>query len=147
MIYVSTPTETIVDDFLVATGQDDAQAMGVTQVQSRLETQSSTLVANLHARQLWAGRILIVAILVLCAIFLVGVALVFYYRDSPTTISILFGGNFFSLLAIVYWLRRLWLEKTVLDTLLILIASMPPTEAAKTITQFHFKAIRIRDAK
>ena len=146
MVYLNTLTEKMVAHFLVATGQDDAQEMGETQDQSRLEGQSSKLVANLQARQVWAGRILIAAILVLCAIFLVGVALVFYYRDSPTTISILFGGNFFSLLVIVYWLRRLWLEKTVLDTLLILVASMPPTEAAKTITQFHFKAIRIRDA-
>lgn len=103
------------------------------------------LLSRLQKRQESARFIIVIAVILLCFLFFAGIALIAYHRNSPQIVSILFGGNFFSLLIVVYWLRRLWLEKTAIDTLLIIISGMTPIEAAKTLMKFHFASINTKN--
>jgi hypothetical protein len=78
----------------------------------------------------------------LCCLFIAGLGLVVYYRDSPERVAVLFGGGtFLSMLVIVGWLRKLWFDKRTMDLLLVLVQSMSPADAAKVLTTFYFGAL------
>jgi hypothetical protein len=87
-------------------------------------------------------RIVVVAVVLLCCLFIAGLGLVVYFRDSPERIAVLFGGGtFLSMLGIVGWLRKLWFDKRTMDLLLDLVQSMSPADAAKVLTTFYFGAL------
>ncbi len=133
----------IIEAYLGGIGQLDEQELGGSPNTVSAEYQQS-LVASLSGQWKFNKGIIVVAISVLCAIFLLGIFLVIYYRDSPTAIAAILGGNFFSLLVIVGWLRRLWLENSTMGALLAIVEGMTPREAAKVITTWHFRAIKER---
>ncbi|HSZ62580.1 MAG TPA: hypothetical protein VK828_12335 [Terriglobales bacterium] len=92
-------------------------------------------------------RIIVVAVVLLCCLFFAGLGLVFYYRNSPGQLTIVFGGGaFLSLLGIVGWLRKLWFDKRTMDLLLVLVQSMNPADAAKMLATFYFGALSPKTA-
>lgn len=89
--------------------------------------------------------IVVVAVVLLCCLFVAGLGLVIYYRDSPERVEVMFGGGtFVSLLGIVAWLRKLWFDKRTMDLLLVLVQSMSPADAAKVLTTFYFGALSLK---
>jgi hypothetical protein len=87
-------------------------------------------------------RIVAVAVVLLCSLFVAGLGLVIYYRDSPERVAVIFGGGTFaSLLGIIAWLRKLWFDKRTMDLLLVSLESMSPSDAAKVLTTFYFGAL------
>ncbi len=87
-------------------------------------------------------RIVVAAVVLLCCLFVAGLGLVVYYRNSPEHAAVLFGGGtFVSLLGIVAWLRKLWFDKRTMDLLLVLVQSMSPADAARVLTAFYFGAL------
>lgn len=147
MNYARSAVRKIVSEYLESVDQQDTPVLGKKQDQAAINAAAPAMLSSLQQSQASARLIIIVAVILLCALFIVGIALVFYYRDLPGTITFIFGGNFFSLLIVVFWLRRLWLEKTTIDTLLVLVSKLPPEEAAKIIVSFHFKSIGVLTAQ
>ena len=143
MNYPTSSVRKTIDAYLTKTGQRDTPILGREIDHAAIKDAAPSLLSQLQKSQASAGLIIFIAVGLLCALFVVGVALIFYYRNSPGTIALIFGGNFFSLLIIVFWLRRLWLEKTTIDTLMVLVSGMSTAEAAKVIVGFHFKAIKM----
>jgi len=87
-------------------------------------------------------RIVVAAVVLLCCLFVAGLGLVVYYRNSPEHAAVLFGGGtFVSLLGIVAWLRKLWFDKRTMDLILVLVQSMSPADAAKVLTTFYCGAL------
>jgi hypothetical protein len=84
------------------------------------------------------------AVALVLALFLGCVALVIYYRHTPNIAILVMGGNGLQLLLLVGWLRRLWMEKTTVETLLIAVEELPPNDAARLLTAFYFRAIRAK---
>jgi hypothetical protein len=88
------------------------------------------------------GYMMHVAVGIVIALFLFCIAVVIYYRDRPNTAIMVMGGNTLQLVLLVAWLRRLWVEKTAVDTLLIAVEELPAAYAAKLLLTFYFKAVK-----
>jgi len=141
MDYANSQLELIISDYLRQTGQDAPAVLGEAK-DVAASPALPALLDRLEKRQASAQIIIYTAVAVLAGLFLVGVALIAYHRDAPSTMAAIFGGNFFSLLIVVHWLRRLWLEKTAIDTLLIIVSGLPPAEAIRIVMKFHFSSIQ-----
>ena len=87
------------------------------------------------------NNIVVISILLLCIIFGLGIFFAIYYRDSPTTIGVIFGGTFLSLLVIVSRLRKIWLEKSLMDVSLSIIEGLSPQDASKFIQTIYFSML------
>ena len=88
------------------------------------------------------NTILIISVVLLCILFFLGVYFAIYHRDDPTTMSVVLGGSIFSLLGIIVWLRKLWVEKSLMDVSLAVIDDLPAEEAAKYILVMYDKMFR-----
>lgn len=104
-----------------------------------LERKTKSLEERLGERFKFNNGIILLAIIILCMIFVMGVFFVFYYRDSPVALGGIFGGTFLSLLSIISWLHKLWREKSVMDMTLSVIEGLPAREAAKFINTMAWK--------
>jgi hypothetical protein len=102
------------------------------------------LVSGLQMLQGTDRHLILVLVVLICVLFLTGLGLVIYYRDNPTRVSLVLGGNYLSLLVIVGFLRRIWLEKRTIDALLVIAESLKPAEAAKTLVAFHFRCMQAK---
>jgi hypothetical protein len=102
---------------------------------------SDTLKNNILRESKFNNNIVVVAIVLLCIIFGLGIFFAIYYRDNPTTIGVIFGGTFLSLLAIVSRLRKIWLEKSLMDVSLCVIEDMSPQDAAKFIQTIYYNML------
>lgn len=131
----------IFEDYLNRIGELKPVQLGDDDKRIVTEKDSAFLETQINGQRNFNNTIIIVAMVVLCVIFLVGVALVIKYIDHIEKINIVFGGTFLSLLSIVYWLRKLWLEKSVLDISMGIIQNMPPEKAADYISTLYWRMI------
>jgi len=135
-------------DYLKKTGALKSVTLGGTSRSTTTTTTVSKAENNKAFKTLLDKQItfnnsmVITAIVLLCLIFLIGVFFVFYYRDSPQTIGGIFGGTFFSLLAIIVWLRKLWVEKNFMDMATIVLTDLPPMEAAKFVETIYWNMLK-----
>jgi hypothetical protein len=133
-----------IQTYLREIGEADAKKLGgATAIRAPevLAEAQNSLERRLREDAKSTDRIIVVAVVLLCCLFFAGLGLVFYYRDSPEQVKVMFGGGtFLSLLGIVAWLRKLWFDKRTMDLLLVLVQSMSPTDAAKVLATFYFGA-------
>lgn len=126
-------------DYLRRIEQYEPQKLGrtarpVTEEDSRFLRESLT-------RQLrFNNAIIIVAVVLLCCLFFLGIVLIVSHLNSLSAVAVISGATFASLLGIIGFLRRLWLEKSAMDVLIHASISLPPLETAKLITSFYFAA-------
>jgi uncharacterized protein with PQ loop repeat len=103
--------------------------------------QSRLLSETLNNRFRFNNKIIIIAVVLLCILFAVGVILVFYYRDSPSVMGGVFGGTFLSLLSIISRLHKLWKEKNLMDITIGMLEGLPPEKAAEFISTIYWKQV------
>jgi len=83
----------------------------------------------IERQQRFNNGILLVAVVMVGLVFVLGIAFAAYHRDNPTAVGLAFGGNLFSLLVTVGWIRKLWIEKGLLDLARLATEEMAPEEA------------------
>jgi hypothetical protein len=105
---------------------------------STIIRQSRFLSERLNNRFRFNNKIIIIAVVLLCILFAMGVILVFYYRDSPSVMGGVFGGTFLSLLSIIGWLHKLWKEKSMMDISLSILEGLPPEKALDCINTLYW---------
>ena len=133
----------VLHDFADSAGQLTAKPMGdVAEPQKtgdvgRVRQQMSEL-----ARK--NGYIMQIAVGLVVVLFVFCLGVVVYYRQTPKVAITLMGGNLLQLVLLAGWLRRLWIEKTTLETLLIATEELPPAEASKLLLAFYFKALKAK---
>ncbi|MDZ7361959.1 MAG: hypothetical protein ONB46_14720 [candidate division KSB1 bacterium] len=66
-------------------------------------------------------RLVMPGIILLFVLFGAGVAVIWHYLNSATGVGISLGVTFFSLLAVVEKLRRIWREKTLMEVTLTVL--------------------------
>jgi hypothetical protein len=138
-----TRVEETVITYLKQIGQLEAQDLG--SKRQEVTVANKEFLLDSFQRQASAnGKIIAVAVALLCVLFAVGVGLVIYFKNSPAALTAVAGGNLMSLLGIVAWLRRLWFEKNTMVALYLVAANLSPQEAAKVIVSFHFRAVKLR---
>jgi hypothetical protein len=129
----------ILKDFTEAINQDVASPLGEEEQTSSVvplasATNRMTQLAHSNAYMMNIAVAIVVLLFVGC------ILLVIYYRHAPNTAILVMGGNGLQLLLLVSWLRRLWIEKTTVETLLVAVEALPPAEAAKILVAFYFNA-------
>jgi hypothetical protein len=136
--------------YLGEIGEGDAKKLGETPPAPSLgilAAAQSSLERSLQKDTKRTDAIILVAVVVLCCLFVFGIVVMVYYRNSPQTLALVFeGGSFGSMLVIVAWLRKLWFDKRTMDLLLALTQSMNPADAAKAVTSFYFGAMIAKPA-
>lgn len=129
-----------VQAYLEDTGQSTAPTFGRGKLDRNLG-KSEVLFERLRKSQEKADKVIVAAVACLVALFVLVVGLVLYLVDKPTIMTALLGGNIFATLIIVRWLRKLWLEKSAIDTLLVMVVDLPSAEGAKLIMEFYFRTM------
>ena len=131
-----------IENYLESTGQLQLKQLGPREEKAITREHNQRLAARLSRRRQSNDRIVIIATAVLCVLFVLGIALLLYYRDNPTVIWPAVGGMLASNLGIVASLRRLWIEKTLIDSLLVVAAELPPEQAAKYIVLLYWNLVK-----
>lgn len=133
-----------VQSYLKDTGQSTAPTFGTAKA-NHDDGKTQVLFERLRKSQEKADKIIAIAVACLVVLFVFVMGLVIYLVDKPATINVLLGGNIFAILIIVGWLRKLWLEKSAIDTMLVMVADLPPAEGAKLILEFYFRSMNLSD--
>lgn len=140
MTILSPKISKVVRSYLDRVGQNQPQVLGEQTVD--FDPRDKTMLLSGFAAVRKSNSLSkLLAIAVLVVIFSLTVYLALLHRNDMKFLSFILGGNFLSLLVIVGWLRRVWLEGTTLDILSLLIQSMSPQEAVQVISTFYFTAI------
>lgn len=98
---------------------------------------SELLSARLLQQAKVNNTIIMLAVGMLFVLFAIGIYLIIHYQDDVKTIGLIFGGTFLSLLGIVGWLRKLWIDKNLLDMSAGIIGQLSPAEAAKYVETMY----------
>jgi hypothetical protein len=80
-------------------------------------------------------------------LFVVGIGLVWQYRDRPDSLTVVLGGNALVLSGIMIGLRRLWLDASTIGALLAILPGLTPTERAKVLFAFYLRALDAKPAE
>jgi hypothetical protein len=91
----------------------------------------------LIGRVRFSDWLVITSVVLLCVLFLAGVALAIYHRDNPGLMSAIVGGDLLSLLAVVGWLHKITVQKTIMDAAMSVIDGLPPDKAASFLLTMH----------
>jgi|GEM_PF-3279137 len=133
--------QTAIRSGLNAVNQTAAPELGEAPKGSR-ESSKRKMLEVLQKQQGVNAIFLWVSLVLLAILFGVGASLIYWYREQPDTLTLILGGNVFSLLVVIDWLRRLWRDKSVLDTLLLTASGLAPEDAIKAISTFYFEMRR-----
>jgi O-antigen/teichoic acid export membrane protein len=96
----------------------------------------------LEKQQRFNNGILLTAITMVGIVFLLGIGVILLYRHNLTAVSVAFGGNLFSLLVTVAWIRRLWIEKGIFDLARLAAEELPPKEAIELASVMYWRVLK-----
>jgi hypothetical protein len=86
--------------------------------------------------------LIIVCLIIIAISFGVGVAVVLYVRHDAAKLTTAFGTLLIFTLAIVRILRRLWIDKSVMNMLMVALHEVPPEEAAKFVNVMYWRIVK-----
>jgi hypothetical protein len=103
---------------------------------------------NLYLRELLAARVektdylIILALIILCVSYVLAVLVVIYVRHD----SLALKGTLPALLVFTLWvvrtLRRFWIDKTLMRTLIVTLHELPPAEAANFADVLYWRIVK-----
>ena len=89
-------------------------------------------------QRVFNSRVVTLAISMLVAIFIIAVAVALYHINRPAVATAAIGGNLLSLVLIVSWMRRLWIERGIIDLAQVAIRELAPEEGIKLACSLYF---------
>lgn len=102
----------------------------------------NTVLKNKLTSQLKSNKTyVLLTIIPFCCLFLVGLIIALYMGDNALILGIIFFSLLIFSLSFLYYLRRCWLEKSMLDVSLSIMDDLPPEEAAKFIQVIYWKLL------
>jgi hypothetical protein len=123
--------------------QHEPQSLG--KAPRRVTDEDNQFLRESLNRQLrFNNYVIVVAVILLCCLFLLGVFLIIHDRNSVNAVTVISGTTFAALLGIIGFLRRLWLDKSIIDLLIHATYGMSPAESAKLVTSLYFKSFDTR---
>src|SRR5579862_437475 len=137
-----------IEQFLGDTGRLEIPLLGKKGAPRPARPDSNSRFAKKLAENLKrTNRLVIVATVMICILFLLGLVVTVWSR-GPTAIVVSADGAFLaSQLGVIRFLRRLWLEKSLMHFLEYLCNRLPPEDLAEILKPFYFSTfIRAPDA-
>ncbi|KAA6461262.1 hypothetical protein DYQ86_13570 [Acidobacteria bacterium AB60] len=131
--------------YLKTIDQLEPQSLGGRQ-RTLSDQDSQFLRASLMRQQRFNNAMIVVAVVLLCALFALAAFLLLLQRNSVNAVAVISGTTFSAMLGIIAFLRRLWLDKSAMDLLLFACQGLSPSEVANLVTSFYFKATEPRRA-
>src|SRR5262249_55820925 len=126
--------QSALEDYLRLIEQQEGAHLGEKAKREETASDNEHFVTWLDETLKFNKAIIVVAIVLLCILFGMGMFLVYTLRASPRGIVIVSGGSFLSFLVVIRWLRQLWIEKSMMDISMYAAREMPPKEAAIFLT-------------
>ena len=83
--------------------------------------------------------IIVVAVVLLVFLFVLEVFLILYNLNSIPATAVISATTFASLLGIIGYLRRLWLDKSVMNVLIHATSVIAPEDLAKLVASLYYK--------
>ena len=133
---------TTVAAYLQRLGRDKIADLGPSEIPAVTAEDQTFLTQQLTEDKRFNNLLLLSAVLLLYAIFILAALLVWHYRDQPKLMAVCFGGSFFSLTVLVRWLRQLWLDKNFIDLIIRASSQLAPLEVAKLISTYYELMLR-----
>ena len=87
-------------------------------------------------------KLVIVMYCALGALLIFCMVLVEQFRNQPNVITRLFGGSIFSILAIVFAMRRIWLDKIQSENILSILPELSKEQKLKVIMAYLNKDLK-----
>lgn len=139
----------IFEDYLARAGRLEDVELGEdeTAARSRItirQEDSDAFAARLASRQRFSNAMVAVCLVMLCAVFAIGAAGAVLVLRSPGISAAVLAATLAALLGVVAWLRRIWIEKSVLDLAAGVVRDLPPEEAVRLIEVIYWNALRRR---
>lgn len=130
--------KSIFEEYLNQIGELNPVQLGDEGKKTITQENSDFLRSKIQSQINVTNIILILAVILLCSIFLLSAFLAIYNAGDAGALSIIFGGSIISLLAIVRWLHRLWNDKTYMDLTIYSIQNMSPNKASEHIALMYW---------
>jgi hypothetical protein len=137
-----TPLRLIVEEYLSNIGQLKPIVLGDGEERPLTKQDNQNLIGLLEQRAKSNSYIVIITIVMLIVLFVLALFFLFYYRNDTKTVGFIFGVTLLSNLGIIGRLRKLWIEKNMVDISLIVTERMPPNQAAKFINLLYWNLIK-----
>lgn len=84
------------------------------------------------------NQILLALIALHFLIIIAAFCLVYYYRSSPTTVSVILGGSILSLLPVIRSLSNIWRTKMAVDVLIAILPSLSPEQSLEAVKDLYY---------
>ena len=135
------------EEYLASVTEDESIRLGIKLGKARKRKEISqkdnqALVEIMQNARRSNSKILLLCVFLLLGIFMIAVSISVIFAFERRELAYLWGGMIVPLMAIVRSLQRLWYEKSMMDTTIILAQSLPPEDVARVIEAilFHFKS-------
>jgi hypothetical protein len=99
----------------------------------------------LAEQQKFNERLLNIAVGMVVVIFFVGILFALYYRSTPSMLEVALGGNLLSILVTVRWMRKLWIEKGLVDLAYLATEEMPAEDAIRLASTIYWRLLAGKD--
>lgn len=96
------------------------------------------LIERLLVESKFNNRFLVALTSLHFVVFILALWLVYYYRDSLRSISLILGGSALSLLAVTRRLSDLWRTKMGVDVLIAILPSLSPDQAIQAVKDLYY---------
>jgi hypothetical protein len=106
------------------------------------EEDSRFLAALVSRRVGGTDHFIILALSIIGVSYAVAIFVVFYVRNDAFTLKTVFAGLLTFTLASIAWLRRCWIDKSVMNILILALRELPPETAAAFVEALYRKEIK-----
>lgn len=108
------------------------------------QKESDEFSSRFAAQQKLQSTMIVVHLVMLCAIFIVGIVGAILLLRLPGLSGGVLGGTLALLLAVVARLHRIWIDKAMIDLAGSIVRDLPPEEAVRLIEVIYWNAVRRR---
>jgi hypothetical protein len=129
------------EEYLKKIGQLDHIQLGEETVKP-VTNDDNDFLKNILIKQIKSNhRIINLAVVLLCIIFIFDICIILYSLMQPEIVKLAVSGGFTisSLFLVINWLHRLWVEKNLMDVSLWISLDMQPEQAAKYIGAVYWR--------
>lgn len=105
--------------------------------------EDNRFLAELVARRVGGtDHFIILALSIIGVSYAVAIFVVFYVRNDALTLKTVFAALLTFTLASIAWLRRCWIDKSVMNILILALRELPPESAAAFVEALYRKEIK-----
>ena len=128
-------------DFLAGLGVLKPVTLGGEKIHAFSDAHKRSLQRILETQYQFNNRVLSLAISMVAVVFFLGIFFALYYRENPKMLQVVLGGNLLSILVTVAWIRKLWIEKGLVDLARLAVEGMATEDAIRLASTIYWRLL------